>query len=374
MEDFLTKLTENALNSQAIKEFQEAISYFRKIEEVLEDSATYGSGSFEFVLFVLHNLAFCYQQGGETAECASYLDACAYNVTTRLKSSPRLSASLKAQYRLYLAQTYLQLSTLLSSLSKPDLAQKRCDSALKHLRSLVRLYYRVATPALSPGGKNRLGLPQKMSFVGVVGPCLGRVVQAMDVKSEYRQQRKTMMESVLTRPSSWSDITQLKGMPLDHWSAGTSLHEQVNLDSICLALSLAAGTLYLESTLKRAAGSSEAKRHHWRAVLIAEEMTDNALTQMITKTYRNTYGGLDVSTESVKSNLSRPSSRSPIRKPSSKSPAKPSKINRARSLAPSSALKPLPKELVSFPVACGELERRLREVQGKVGSPSLPAL
>lgn len=375
MKDFLTKLTDSVLQSLAHKDFVEAISYLRKIEEVLEDSAAYGSGSFEFVVFVLHNLAFCYHQVNNTEESASYLDGCAYNVTSKLKAQSRLTVAAKVQLRVYLSQTFLQLSAVLVGLSKLELAQKRCDSALKQLRALLRLHSRVAsgyvTAVKSRSAASLGGKPQVVSFVGCAAPAINRAMVYMDLKAGVRTQRQApSSESLLTRPCSWADIAQPSSLPVDFWQPAKSVSEVVTLDSVCHVLSLSAAALYLQATIKRALSSPEARKFHRRAVLVAEEMTENALTQMITKTYNSIYPALDVSTESAKSSHSRPSSRSPVRRMPAKSPPKASSIQRARSVAPTSGLKPLPKGLMSFAVASAELDRRLREVQHK----ALPAL
>lgn len=343
MEDLVTKLVNSALNCLAHKSHTEAAGYLRKAEEVLEDSATYGVGSFEMVLFVLHNLAYCFQQLGEAAESASYLDGCVYNLNIRLKAKP--PAALRIRLETHLAQACLQLACILVSLSKPDQAVKHCQCALKQLHSLARLYQRPAAPPTLP------------SFWSAAWISAERLIQLLDLKKEIISRRK-QPKNRLIRPCSWADLVLIRPLPLDYWKHNS---EPVSMDGLCQLLSLSAAVLYLLATIRHSQGHRDAKTIHKRAVLILDEVSENALSSLISKTYISTYATLDISTESSKP---RASSRSPPRRTSKASPLL---MKRARSLAPAS--RGTGKETSGFSSLHSESGRRTRDMQKS--SPAL---
>lgn len=318
MDDVLTRLVDSALTCLLRKSHAEAVGYLRKAEEVLEDSATYGVGSFELVIFVLHNLAYSFQQLGETAETASYLDGCVYNLSTRLKSKPPLP--LRIRLEVQFIQTSLQLACVLVSLSKTDIAAKHCEIALKHLSWLGKTYQRISHNPSSVHSKTPM-LPLFWSSVSLVSE---RLVHLLDLKRDPVVVRKKRGNQLI-RPCSWADLVLLKMLPLDFWKVNGDL---VSMDSLCLVISLSAAVLYLYATMRQSLGLRDAKVYHRRAVLILKEVSENALSSLITKAYKSTYTLLDVSAESAKP---RANSKSPHR---SNSKAPPLVMKRARSLAP----------------------------------------
>lgn len=341
MEDLLTKLVDSALACLSRKSHAEAVGYLRKAEEVLEDSATYGVGSFELVLFVLHNLAYCFQQLGETAESASYLDGCVYNLGVRLRA--KAPAALRIRLETHMAQACLQLACLLVSLSKSDQASKLCQTALRQLHSLAKLYQRPSTPPALP------------SFWSAAWVSAERLLQLLDLKRDLVGRRR-QAKNRLIRPCSWADLVLIRPLLLDYWKVGS---EMVSMDGLCQLLSLSAAVLYLFATIRHSQGHRDAKTIHKRAVLILDEVSENALSSLISKAYISTYAVLDISTENSKP---RASSRSPARR-GSKAP--PLLMKRARSLAPASKS----KEVSGFNSLHSEAGRRTRDLQRS--SPAL---
>ena len=254
MEDLLTKLVDSALACLARKSHAEAVGYLRKAEEVLEDSATYGVGSFELVLFVLHNLAYCFQQLGETAESASYLDGCVYNLGVRLRA--KAPAALRIRLETHMAQACLQLACLSVSLSKPDPASKLCQTALRQLHSLAKLYQRPSGP---------LALP---SFWSAAWVSAEKLLQLLDLKRDLIGRRK-QAKNRLIRPCSWADLVLIRPLPLDYWKAGS---EMVSMDGLCQLLSLSAAVLYLFATIRHSQGHRDSKTIHKRAVWILDKV------------------------------------------------------------------------------------------------------
>mmetsp|Transcript_3324 Transcript_3324/g.6891 ORF Transcript_3324/g.6891 Transcript_3324/m.6891 type:complete len:573 (-) Transcript_3324:20-1738(-) len=143
---YLEELCTSALSAVSTGDHEHALHLLGKSQELLEAMKAQGQeANPDYVLLTLHNSAYCYQKSGTLEECASYLDACIYNVKDRptllsftdMKNSHAILSNCISKRR-YECRLRLQLCAILSQLNKHEVALSHAQEAARLSQLVVK--------------------------------------------------------------------------------------------------------------------------------------------------------------------------------------------------------------------------------------------
>jgi tetratricopeptide (TPR) repeat protein len=141
--NFLKKI-EHSLKLIKKDELIEALNNLKLTEGELELLANDGNTiEPELLLFLLHNIAYCYQNTGELEEAASYIEACIYNSEKKFRLSKNKTKSdayysSRIKQCSYLSTLYSYLCVLMSCVENHYIAVLHAKQAVEYATQAIR--------------------------------------------------------------------------------------------------------------------------------------------------------------------------------------------------------------------------------------------
>lgn len=303
-ESLLLDLFDRSLTEIQQKHYSKAFELLSKCEKSLESLISQGiSIDSDLILATLHNLALCSQYLNNLLDCASYLEACIYNIKNKsAKFHKTVKKSEIIRQTRYLCLLYLQHSDTCFKLKKNSAALSSAQKALKAAFESNKLCLNYCNDQRLKKNLKQTNplITNKKSNVETFSDA-HNVLQFLYVQMNGKKVKKTFEESRFKsflcgkKETSWvadlnfEQIFEIKLLQIEELKAAHNIKAELSrdfmLDKICMAIS--AFYLVFKSLNKLSQEPIKAKAYLKRSLLIAKTFlpTTSPLLNSIIKEY-----------------------------------------------------------------------------------------
>lgn len=303
-ESLLLDLFDRSLSEIQHKNYPKAFELLSKCEKNLEYFISQGLPmDSDLILATLHNLALCSQSLSNLLDCASYLEACIYNIKNKSpKSHKIIKKSETIRQTRYLCLLYLQHSDTCFKLKNNSAALSSAQKALKAAFESNKL-------CLNYCNDQRLKKNLKQTNPLITNKKLNvesfsdahNVLQFLYVQMNGKKIKRTFEESRFKnflcgkKETSWvadlnfEQIFEVKLLQIEELKAAHNIKAELSrdfmLDKICMAIS--AFFLVFKALNKLSQEPLKAKAYLKRSLLIAKTFlpSSSPLLNSIVKEY-----------------------------------------------------------------------------------------
>ena len=358
------------------QDYSEALKHLNMNEGILEEvTAQDYKADPDFILVTLHNLACCHQGLEHVDSCASYLEACLYNLNNTQGSGKTHKPNwMRKKYE---CRTRMQLCAMLSQMERHEAGLIHAQTGMKLAQNLLKEIYSFCKNHLSrhhelatesPKMTHTFEYRRQHSLVKEAYPLLDFLENKLTSKQPGRSFQKLEARSALG-VQQYSDWVYSLDIPLVMTIRPLTLFQVKNeldtyselardslLDKVCLVIT---GMYCVATEIRMLYGEEDwekmakAQICHYKAMKLAKAVLplESLLTEHLVISYQKHFAGMTTPQPNIKLNRS---TRYPLKltfvnntKPRSSS-AKSTTRNTARLRKPS----PKPKDRSKTPLMC----------------------
>ena len=286
-ESLLLDLFDRSVQEIQNKRYNKSFELLKKCEKNLESLISQGhSLDSDLILATLHNLALCSQSLQHYLDCASYLEACIYNIKTKpikVQKSQKKSDTIRKSR--YLCLLYLQHSDTCSKLKNHSTSLNSAQKSLKTSLESIKLCLNYCNDQKLKKNLKQANslLTNKRTFIENFSEAHS-VLQFLYLQMNGKKFKKPFEELKFKnflcgkKETSWAadlsfdQIFEVKLLLIEELKAGHNIKAELSkdfmLDKICMAI--CAFYLVFRELSKLAQEPLKAKAYLKRSLLIAK--------------------------------------------------------------------------------------------------------